>query len=78
MDFIFIDFQGGGRNFKLPTYLNLNSTSLISNRNNGNFIHYSLMYNILFQIKYLHKYTAEKLKIFSLIIQKINTLNFYS
>lgn len=78
MDLIFIDFQEGGRNLELPTCLNLNSTPLISSRNNGNFIHYSLMNNMLFQIKYFHKYIAEKLKIFSLVIQKVNTLNFYS
>lgn len=78
MDFIFIDFQGGRRILKLPACLNLNSTSLISSRNNRNFIHYSLIYNMLFKIKYFHKYTAKKLKIFSLVIQKVNTLNFYS
>lgn len=78
MDFIFIDFQGGERNLKLPTCLTLNSTSLISSRNNYNLIHYSLMNNMLFQVKYFHKYTAEKLKTFSLVIQKVNTLNFYS
>lgn len=78
MDFIFIDFQGGGRNLKLPTCLYLYSTSLIISRNNGNFIHYTLMYNKLFKLKYFCKYTAEKLKIFSLAIQEVNVLNFYS
>lgn len=36
------------------------------------------MYNMLLKIKYFHKYAAEKLKIFSLVIQKVNTLKFYS
>jgi len=55
MDLIFIDFQGGGRNWQLPTCLKLVSIPLSSSAEIMG-IHYILMYNMLLQIKYFHKY----------------------